>query len=305
MIHAPSRFIISWEPAIRRPGNEDISISVERCFPYGRPCIGVPYHQVAEVHGDDFLAVRRPAFGPEWAIMAVIVHDTYRLVGQAVPDLAVVGTARRPCDGFDRDVWALHRPGQVDGSGSAATAEGLEIARCSAPVCSALGLVKDRRRCARTETPCWHPEQATARTRGKSGRVRALIALPIGPPNNTHEHPPARVRCQGQRELAPSPDFSRGLMAAASGRLAGFWSGISGPGCDGGPAVGPGGRGSTSPGVPFLLAGTGFNWSNRVRHGLDELPGSGDLVGPGQVAAILRVRRRPPRTRRAAACRRR
>src|ERR1700722_5011642 len=70
-------------------------------------------------------------------------------------------------------------------------------------------------------------------------------------------------------------------MAAAGGRLAGFWSRILGPGCDGGPAVGPGGRGSTGPGVPFFLAGTGFSWSEWVRYCLDALPGGGDLVGPG------------------------
>src|SRR3984957_17284009 len=70
-------------------------------------------------------------------------------------------------------------------------------------------------------------------------------------------------------------------MAAAGGRLAGFWSRILGPGCDGGPAVGPGGRGSTGPGGPFFLAGTGFSWSDWVRYRLDALPGGDDLVGPG------------------------
>jgi len=50
---------------------------------------------------------------------------------------------------------------------------------------------------------------------------------------------------------APSPDVSRGLMAAADVRLAGFWSGILCPGYDGGPAVGPGGRGFHWPRVPF------------------------------------------------------
>ena len=37
--------------------------------------------------------------------------------------------------------------------------------------------------------------------------------------------------------------------------------------------------GSTGPGVPFLLAGTGFSWSDRVRG--YALPGGGDLFGPG------------------------
>jgi hypothetical protein len=56
----------------------------------------------------------------------------------------------------------------------------------------------------------------------------------------------------------PSPDFSRGLMAAAGGRLAGCWSWILGPGYDVSPAVGPGGRGLHWPRVSFLRDGTGF-----------------------------------------------
>jgi len=64
----------------------------------------------------------------------------------------------------------------------------------------------------------------------------------------------------GGGAVGANPDVSRGLMAAAYVRLAGFWSGILCPGYDGGPAVGPGGRGSTGPGFPSLFAGTCFCW---------------------------------------------
>jgi hypothetical protein len=103
----------------------------------------------------------------------------------------------------------------------------------------------------------------------------------------------------------PNPDFSRGLMAAAGGRLAGFWSRILGPGCGGGPAVGPGGRGSTAPG--FLSFSLGRVAAGQSGCGMAWMRCQAVVISSvqGQVAAILRVRRRPPRTRRAAACRRR
>ena len=48
--------------------------------------------------------------------------------------------------------------------------------------------------------------------------------------------------------VAANPDLSRGLVAAAGGRLAGCWFRISVPGYDDGPAVGPGAGVSTVPG---------------------------------------------------------
>ena len=67
-------------------------------------------------------------------------------------------------------------------------------------------------------------------------------------------------------------------MAAADGRLAGFWSRISGRGTT---AARLSGRvAGTGPGV-FLLAGTGFGWSGWVRHRVDALPGGDGLAGPG------------------------
>src|SRR6266487_2617918 len=51
-----------------------------------------------------------------------------------------------------------------------------------------------------------------------------------------------------------SPDLSSGLMAGAEGRLALFVAAILASGYDNGPAAGPGGRGSTGPGV--LLPGS-------------------------------------------------
>lgn len=68
-----------------------------------------------------------------------------------------------------------------------------------------------------------------------------------------------------------SPDFSRGLMAAAGGRLVGFLSRILGLGYDGGPVVGPGGRGFHGPrwSFParwsgFLLVRSGAGWRGRA-----------------------------------------
>ena len=70
-------------------------------------------------------------------------------------------------------------------------------------------------------------------------------------------------------------------MAAPDGRLTGFPSRVLEPGYDGGPAVRPGARGSTGPGVSLLLGGAGFGWSDRVRDRVDALPGGDDLSGPG------------------------
>jgi hypothetical protein len=39
--------------------------------------------------------------------------------------------------------------------------------------------------------------------------------------------------------------------------------------------------GSTGPGVPFLLAWTGFGWSDGMLYRVDALPGGDDVVGPG------------------------
>ena len=47
-------------------------------------------------------------------------------------------------------------------------------------------------------------------------------------------------------------------MAAADGRLAGFWCRVFGSGYDGGPTVGPGGRGSTGPRSAFPARRGGF-----------------------------------------------
>src|SRR5580704_16186389 len=61
-----------------------------------------------------------------------------------------------------------------------------------------------------------------------------------------------------------------------------LWTWILLPGCDGDPAVGPGGRGFHGPQeFPSLLAGTGLCWSGGVRDGLDALPGGDDFLCPG------------------------
>ncbi len=54
--------------------------------------------------------------------------------------------------------------------------------------------------------------------------------------------------------VSANPDLSSGLMAGAEGRLALFVAAILASGYDNGPAAGPGGRGSTGPGV--LLPGS-------------------------------------------------
>ena len=100
-----------------------------------------------------------------------------------------------------------------------------------------------------------------------------------------------------------SPDLSSGLMADAGSRRAAFLAWILAFGYDGGPAGGPGGRGSTGPGV--LLPGS----QGRLRAGQGAC-GSASMrchavviaSAQGQVAWIFRRRRRPPRASRAAAC---
>ena len=94
-------------------------------------------------------------------------------------------------------------------------------------------------------------------------------------------------------------------MAAADGRLAGFRAWILGPGYDGGPAVGPGGRGFHWPRVVLSCSLGWVPAGQGVRDGLMRCQAVMISSVQGQVAAILRVLRRPPRTRRAAACRRR
>src|ERR1700683_1955446 len=75
-------------------------------------------------------------------------------------------------------------------------------------------------------------------------------------------------------------------------------------GYDGGPAVGPGGRGSTSP-RSFLPCSSGRVCAVQVGGGIPWTRCRAVTIpcAQGEVAAIFRVLRRPPRTRRAAACR--
>src|ERR1035437_6794386 len=75
--------------------------------------------------------------------------------------------------------------------------------------------------------------------------------------------------------------FRRGCWLPLAGVVAGFWTWILGSGYDGGPAGGPGCRGSTAPGFPSLLGGTGSCWSGGGGDGLDALPGGDDRICPG------------------------
>ena len=100
-----------------------------------------------------------------------------------------------------------------------------------------------------------------------------------------------------------SPDLSSGLMAGAERRLAPFVTAILASGYDGGPADGPGGRGSTGPGgSPSWVAGTVLRCVRGLRERGDPVPGAVIASAQGQVAWIFRRRRRPPRTSRAVAC---
>src|SRR2546429_129849 len=76
----------------------------------------------------------------------------------------------------------------------------------------------------------------------RSGRVKALLDFGL-------QEPGVRGKLLIKRNPAANPDLSSGLMAGAEGRLALFVAAILASGYDNGPAAGPGGRGSTGPGV--------------------------------------------------------
>jgi hypothetical protein len=99
-------------------------------------------------------------------------------------------------------------------------------------------------------------------------------------------------------------DLSRGLMAAASAPGRPVLDLDFSPGYDGGPAVGPGGRGSTRP-RDFLPCSLERVLAGQVGCGMAWMRCQAVTTGSaqGQFPAILRSLRRPPRTRRAAACR--
>lgn len=56
-----------------------------------------------------------------------------------------------------------------------------------------------------------------------------------------------------------------------------------------GPASGPGGRGSTAPGAPSLIAGTAWRCSGGLRQGGDPFPGGHDVSGPGPAGLDLQA----------------
>src|SRR6266566_6867785 len=89
-----------------------------------------------------------------------------------------------------------------------------------------------------------------------------------------------RPRSRFPRFVASSPDLSSGLMAGAERQRAPFVVVILASGYDSGPAVGPGGRGSTGPGLSFLVAGTASGWSGGLRERVDALPRGRDRLGP-------------------------
>ena len=94
-------------------------------------------------------------------------------------------------------------------------------------------------------------------------------------------------------------------MAAAGGRLIGFSSRILGRGMTAARLSGRVTGVPLAPGIPFCSA----EWvsAGQIGCGIAWMRCHAVMISSvqGQVAAILRVRRRPPRTRRAAACRRR
>ena len=101
----------------------------------------------------------------------------------------------------------------------------------------------------------------------------------------------------------PSPDLSSGLMAGAERQLAPFVDAILASECDNGPAVGPGGRGfRKSRGCPSWVAGAVHAGQGACGSASMRCHAAVIASAHGQVAWIFRRRRRPPRTRRAAAC---
>ena len=101
----------------------------------------------------------------------------------------------------------------------------------------------------------------------------------------------------------PSPDLSSGLMAGARRRLAPFVTAILASGYDGGPAVGPGGRGFHKPGgCPFWIAWTVCAGQGACGSASMRCHAAVIASAHGQVAWIFRRRFRPPRTSRPAAC---
>ena len=100
-----------------------------------------------------------------------------------------------------------------------------------------------------------------------------------------------------------SPDLSSGLMAGAERQRALFVAVILAPGYDGGPAGGPGGRGFHGPrGCPSLVAGMVCAGQGACGSASIRCHAAVIASAHGQLAWIFRRRRRPPRTRRAAAC---
>jgi len=90
----------------------------------------------------------------------------------------------------------------------------------------------------------------------------------------------ARIMSPDQRRRPPDPRlpisarvlFLACLMAQETETM---------PGHADGPVGGPGGRGSTGPGGPFLGRRDGLRWSGGVREGLGAVPCGDDRCGPG------------------------
>src|SRR6266545_457525 len=89
-----------------------------------------------------------------------------------------------------------------------------------------------------------------------------------------------------------------------AGGLLDFWTWILRAGYDGGPAVGPGGLGFHGP-LGLLPCSAGRAGAGQVGCGMAWIRCQAVTISSaqGQVAAIFRHLRRPPRTRRAAPCR--
>src|SRR6266568_1893003 len=99
-----------------------------------------------------------------------------------------------------------------------------------------------------------------------------------------------------------SPDLSSGLMAGAGRRLAPFVTAILASGYDSSPGVGPGGRGfHWSRGCPSWVAGAVHAGQGPCGSASMRCHAAVIASAHGHVAWIFRRRRRPPRTRRAAA----